>query len=64
MNTVLMSLLCLTVAYHSYLGVQVVIEDYVHGHGYQGLLADRLALRARIRRDCVRVRRLRTGLGS
>lgn len=32
-NTVLLSLLCLTVAYHSYLGVQVVIEDYVHAHG-------------------------------
>jgi succinate dehydrogenase / fumarate reductase membrane anchor subunit len=33
LNTVLLSLLCLTVAYHSYLGVQVVIEDYVHAHG-------------------------------
>ena len=32
-NTVLMALLSLTVAYHSHLGVQVVIEDYVHGHG-------------------------------
>lgn len=32
-NTVLLALLCLTVAYHSYLGVRVVIEDYVHGHG-------------------------------
>ena len=32
-NTVLLALLCLTVAYHSYLGVQVVIEDYVHAHG-------------------------------
>jgi succinate dehydrogenase / fumarate reductase membrane anchor subunit len=33
MNAVLLMLLCVTVAYHSYLGVQVVIEDYVHGHG-------------------------------
>ncbi|MDJ0905899.1 MAG: succinate dehydrogenase, hydrophobic membrane anchor protein [Woeseiaceae bacterium] len=32
-NTVLLALLSLTVAYHSYLGVQVVIEDYVHSHG-------------------------------
>ena len=30
---VLLILLCVTVAYHSYLGVQVVIEDYVHAHG-------------------------------
>jgi succinate dehydrogenase / fumarate reductase membrane anchor subunit len=33
LNTALLVLLCLTVAYHSYLGVQVVIEDYVHSHG-------------------------------
>ena len=32
-NPVLLMLLCLTMAYHSYLGVQVVIEDYVHSHG-------------------------------
>lgn len=32
-NSVLLSLLCLTAAYHSLLGVQVVIEDYVHAHG-------------------------------
>ena len=32
-NPVLLILLCGTMAYHSYLGVQVVIEDYVHGHG-------------------------------
>ncbi len=31
LNGVLMTLLCITVAYHSYLGIQVVIEDYVHG---------------------------------
>ena len=33
MNGVLMILLCMTLALHSYLGVQVVIEDYVHGEG-------------------------------
>ena len=32
-NPVLLILLCITMAYHSYLGVQVVIEDYVHSHG-------------------------------
>ena len=31
LNGVLLTLLCITVAYHSYLGIQVVIEDYVHG---------------------------------
>jgi len=42
---VLMALLCLTVAYHSWLGVQVVIEDYVHGHGVKifSLIASRFA---------------------
>jgi len=30
LNTVLLSLLFVTMSYHSYLGVQVVIEDYVH----------------------------------
>jgi succinate dehydrogenase / fumarate reductase membrane anchor subunit len=30
LNSVLLSLLCVTLAYHSYLGVQVVIDDYVH----------------------------------
>ena len=33
LNGVLLALLCLTLAYHSYLGVQVVIEDYVHEKG-------------------------------
>lgn len=30
LNGVLLTLLTLTVAYHSWLGIQVVIEDYVH----------------------------------
>jgi succinate dehydrogenase / fumarate reductase membrane anchor subunit len=30
MNAVLLSMLSMVVAFHSYLGVQVVIEDYVH----------------------------------
>jgi len=33
LNSVLLTLLCLAAAYHSYLGVQVVIEDYVHAAG-------------------------------
>lgn len=36
-NTVLLSLLSVTVAWHSYLGVQVVIEDYVHSAGVKHL---------------------------
>jgi succinate dehydrogenase / fumarate reductase membrane anchor subunit len=32
-NGVLLLLLSVTMAYHSSLGVQVVVEDYVHSHG-------------------------------
>ena len=44
-NTVLLSLLGVTAAYHSYLGVQVVVEDYVHAPGPKIilLLASRFA---------------------
>jgi succinate dehydrogenase / fumarate reductase membrane anchor subunit len=33
LNAVLLLLLVVTMAYHSNLGVQVVVEDYIHGHG-------------------------------
>ncbi|MDH3337891.1 MAG: succinate dehydrogenase, hydrophobic membrane anchor protein [Gammaproteobacteria bacterium] len=32
-NSILLLLLTVSMAYHSYLGVQVVIEDYVHAPG-------------------------------
>ena len=32
-NALLLLLLSVTMAYHSYLGIQVVIEDYVHSQG-------------------------------
>ncbi|MEM8816272.1 MAG: succinate dehydrogenase, hydrophobic membrane anchor protein [Pseudomonadota bacterium] len=38
LHTVLLILLAATLAYHSYLGVQVVIEDYVHSHGTRVLI--------------------------
>lgn len=37
LNTVLLSLLSVVVAWHSYLGVQIVIEDYVHAPGIKHL---------------------------
>ena len=44
-NALLLLLLSVTMAYHSYLGVQVVIEDYVHSHGLRiaSLLLSRYA---------------------
>ncbi len=45
LNVILMTLLSMTLAYHSYLGVQVVIEDYVHANGLKvaSLIASKLA---------------------
>ena len=37
-NALLLLLLSVTMAYHSYLGIQVVIEDYVHSHGLKTAL--------------------------
>ena len=44
-NSILLLLLSMTLAYHSYLGVQVVIEDYVHAPGVKiaALIASRFA---------------------
>lgn len=44
-NSILLLLLTLTLAYHSYLGLQVVIEDYVHAPGLKlaSLLLSRYA---------------------
>jgi len=44
-NSILLLLLSVTLAYHSYLGVQVVIEDYVHTPGIKvvALLLSRFA---------------------
>lgn len=45
LNSILLLLLSVTLAYHSYLGVQVVIEDYVHAPGLKvvALLLSRFA---------------------
>jgi len=37
LNSILLLLLTVTLAYHSYLGIQVVIEDYVHSPGIKVL---------------------------
>jgi len=45
LNSIMLALMSATIAYHSYLGVQVVIEDYVHGRRLNAgaLLASRIA---------------------
>lgn len=45
LNSILLALMSATIAYHSYLGVQVVIEDYVHARWLNtgALLASRVA---------------------
>jgi succinate dehydrogenase / fumarate reductase membrane anchor subunit len=35
LHAVLLSLLVLTLAYHSQLGIQIVVEDYVHATGFK-----------------------------
>lgn len=45
LNSILLLLLSVTLGYHSYLGIQVVIEDYVHAPGLKviALLLSRFA---------------------
>lgn len=45
LNATLLCVFCLTLGYHSYLGVQVIIEDYVHASTVNvvALLLSRLA---------------------
>ena len=45
LNAILMAMLCATLAYHSNLGIQVVLEDYVHGPALKvvSLIASRFA---------------------
>lgn len=45
MNAILLALACITVCYHAWLGIRVVIEDYVHSPGLKvfSLIASRFA---------------------